>query len=237
MWGNILLKKTIGTLIIILVIISVGLLLFIDFLPVSKDKTLIFNTLPFEEDFVLTKGLFQSGSKSYYFNVSISTEFVVELTSNKQLTFKLFNYDTGEVIHEKRGVQNISDSLVLKRGLYETTLIPTTSPTDGFIKVTSRTPLPTDEYIHMNATRAVGGLSITVHYEDELEETVSLQLTIKRSYDLAVVWNYTTSGKEANNFTITWWDAYKYTNYVTEIIVDNRVYGELTNRWFLYGSF
>jgi len=227
-------KMAILVVVIAFIISSVGFILFFYLPMLTRDKSLVISPIPLEEDFHLSKGLLQEGKKEYFFNISIATEFLVDITSNKPINLKLYNSETTKM--DKNWVQTVYDSVVLKRGIWVVSIAPSNSNANGRVKITTRTPLLPYTYVHMFATREAGGSNITMNYEDELEETISVHLSVK-SRELTVIWNYTESGEERNKFEMTWSDASKYQNYVVKITTNHRVFGNLTYRVFTYGQF
>lgn len=216
--------------------VLVALVLLFHYFPITeKDKNIIFSNIPFEEDFHLSKGFLQTDSMEYYFNISLATEFEVDITSDEPINFKLYNFETNSTKIDRKWVQIVYDSVVVKRGVWVVSIAPSNSNANGRIKMTTRTPLLTYMYVHMSATREVGGSNITMNYEDEMEETISVYLSIKLQ-DFTVVWNYTENGEERNKFTVTWSGASKYQHYVVEITADHRVFGNLTYRILTYGQ-
>lgn len=210
----------------------------LSYLPLFlKDNNSIVRTLPLEEDFHLSKGLFQSGSVEYVFNVSQTREIVINILSEKPINFRLYNYETGDTRIERKWKIMVYEYPILKRETVWVVHIETSnSQADGIITITSQVPSFPSKYVHMSASRDVGGSEITMDYEDELEETISVHLSIKYQ-DLSEVWNLTVNGEERNKFTVTWPYASKYQHYVVEIVTNHEVFGGLSYRILTYGQF
>jgi len=227
-------KKKIAVIGATAVCVSVVLmLLFHYYRMTAKDKNVTFSNIPFEEDFHLSKGFFQIHSIEYYFNISLATEFEVDITSDEPINFKLHNYEVNITKAKRKWVKIVYDYWVLKRGIWVVEITTSDSHANGRIKVTTRKPLYTYMYVHMYATR--DGSNITMNYEDELEETVSVHLSIMLQ-DFTIIWNYTESGVERYKFSVTWSGANKFQHYIVEIIANHRVFGNLTYRTFTYGQ-
>jgi hypothetical protein len=219
--------------VVVICIFLTFLLPFYYFFIINKDNGLTFSNLPLEEDFHISKGFLQAGSKEYYFNVTLATEFVVDIVSDEPINFRLYNLEKNSTAIERKWVQNVYDSVVVKRGIWVVSIAPSNSHANGRIEITTRTPLLAYMYVRMYATRE--GSNITMNYEDELEETVSVHLTIMLQ-DFTTVWNYTESGVERNKFSVTWSSANEFQHYIVEIITEHRVFGNLTYRTFTYGQ-
>jgi hypothetical protein len=218
----------------IICIVLTFLLLFYN-LPVinNKDQNVTFSSLPFEEDFHISNGFLQAGSKEYYFNVTLATEFVIYITSDEPINFRLFNIKNNITAIERNSVQTVYDSTVVKRGIWVVSISPSNSHANGIIRIATQTPLYSYMYVRMYADRE--GSNITMNYEDKLEETVSVHLTIMLE-DFTTVWNHTESGLKRNKFSMTWSKANKFKDYIVEIIAEHRVFGNLTFRTFVLGQ-
>jgi len=91
--------------------------------------------------------------------------------------------------------------------------------------------LLTYEYLRCYANRAAN--NITVVYTDELKETISVAIEIKRLSDMELVWNTT---RYASEIIETWLDADVYTNYQLIVTMNHERYGETDYRNLLYGQ-
>lgn len=221
---------------IVIGVLVVLVLVFRYFPMTDKGKNITFSNIPFEEDFHLSKGFLQTGAIEYYFNISLTTELVVDVWSDEPINFKLYNYESGNIETESKWDRVVLESVVVKSGIWVVNIVPSNSHTNGLIKVTTRTPFPTHMYVQMSATRewyGVMGMSqnITISYEDKLEETISVLISIKIAqhyveHDIEV-WNCTKSGTDRNKFTVIWTEADTYDYYFVEIIVNHQVFGEL----------
>jgi len=86
-------------------------------------------------------------------------------------------------------------------------------------------------YIRCYANRDAN--NITVVYKDELKETISVAIEIKRLSDMELIWNTT---RYASEIFETWLDADIYTNYQLIVTMNHERYGIFDYRNLLYGQ-
>lgn len=215
----------------------IGISLIFLYFPRRKNNKIIISDIPLKEDFHLSKGFLREATIEYYFNITIATEFEVDIVSDEPFNFKLYNYQTNTSKMERKWCQFIYDYVVLKRGIWVISIAPSNSKANGRIEVTTRTPFYPAKYVHISATREIGGLEIVMNYEDELEETTSVHLSIQELPNETIVWNYTINGEKRNKFTIIWNNANQFRHYVVQITVNHRVFGGLSYRNFMYGHY
>jgi len=210
---------------IILIMIVVSLWALFTYLPITKPETskpeLVLNSIPFEEDFHLKHG----ASVEYYFNVSLTRRFEISILSEETINFKLYDYEEGTTIIERKWVNFVFELPVLQRGIWAVRISPSDSEADGRITVKEGL-IYAAEFVHTNAVREAT-YNITISYEDELKETVSVHISIEEWYrgNFVEVWNYTQSGPERNKFSITWTGASRTRDYVVEFTVEHSSFG------------
>ncbi len=238
-------RKKITIIVATAVIVIIVLWIVFAYSPILKPETIETETskltiydVPFEKVFHLRHG----DSVKYHFNVSLIHRIEIEVYPEVwqedgkvkgKIDFKLYDYAKGTTKIEREWVIAVTVTPLLNSGIWVAEISAPYSDVDGRIYV-SKGFMYSYEFVHMFAVR--DGTNISMNYEDELQETVLVYLSIMDK-SLVEIWNYTESGPERNKFSLTWQGADKFTDYVVDITAEHRVFGNLTYRNIFPGEF
>lgn len=215
----------------VLAAVIMGILLFglFLYLPqiVQTSETVYVEKIPFVDDFHLSKGFFQTSRVTYYFNITPSAGLWIDVVSDEPINLILVNNFTKNIKIERKYSQVISETVVLKRGIWFICIIPSNFRANGRIELKKWTPAPIYRYVHIDAERKDS--EIIVSYKDDLNETVSVFISIE-AHDLVdglgyvEVWNCTVKGK--SNFSKSWIGR-EDTSYIVSVVAEHNTFGEI----------